>query len=148
MTAPIITLADAVVTALNAATLSMTFTASRVYVPKFDVAASEDLQVRVVPASDPRTPETAATDVGELVIHIGVFKRLTGTVAGEVAEIDALMDLCEELRAVVNRQRLTGAEESICTKIAQEPIYSVEEIDAKRVFLTVLACTFTTSIEV
>lgn len=147
MTAPIITLADAVVAALNAATLSVTFTATRVYVPKFDVAASEDLQIRVVPASDPRTAETGATDVSEMVVHIGVFKRLTGTVAGEVAEVDALMALCEELRAVVNRQRLTGAEGSICTKIAQEPIYFVEGIET-RVFLTVLACTFTTSIEV
>ncbi len=34
-------------------------------------------------------------------------------VAAEVAELDALLALCEEVKAVLNRQRLAGAEDAV-----------------------------------
>lgn len=147
MTAPITTLADAVVTVINAATLSLTVVAERVYDPKFqaDVAG---LQVKVAPAEDTGEMDTAGSDLRTMLVHVGVFKRLAESVDDERDEIDDLMDFCEELRAVVNRKRLAGAEDSVCVKIAQQPLNPIQEIDGHRVFLTVMACTFLTSVGV
>ncbi len=66
----------------------------------------------------------------------------------EVTEIDAALEFCEELRHLVNRQRLTDVEAAICTRIEQNPIYSVEQLDESRVFLTVLTTTWATEIDV
>lgn len=146
MTVAILTIADAVVTALNAAHLSQSFTAARVYVPKFDLATLTAIQVAVVPKADNREPGTQSTDSAELLVDIGVMKKLAAftTAAAEVTEIDAMMLLCDEIRALVNRHRLADVEAAICTKIEQDPIYSVQEADNARTFLTVLTTTWIT----
>lgn len=148
MTAPIITLADAVVTALNDATLSQDFTAARQYVPKFDLHSSAAVQVAVVPKADAREMGAAAFDTATTTIDVGVMKKLTGAVSDESTEIDGMMDLCEEIKALLNRQRLGGSSESVCIVIVHEPIYSVEEVDEKRNFLTVISASFLTPITV
>jgi hypothetical protein len=146
MTVAILAIADAVVSALNGATLSQIFTAARAYVPKFDLAGSTGYQVAVVPKADSREPGGQATDSAELLIDIGVMKKLAvhTTAAAELAEIDAALLLCDEIRALVNRHRLAGVEDAICVKIEQNPIYSVEHADEARTFLTVLTTTWIT----
>ena len=138
MSVAILDIADAIVVALNAATLSQTFTAIRAYVPKFDLQTSAEVQVAVVPKADSREPGGQVVDSAELLVDIGVMKKLQNAVSAEVAEIDAMLVLCDEIRALVNRHRLNDVETAICTKIVQEPIYSVEEVDNARTFLTVL----------
>ena len=141
MTVPALTITDAIVTALNAAGLSQSVTFSRVYVPKFDLENAVAIQGRVVPKSDAREMGSAAADNATVAVDIGVMKRLQGTVAAEAAELDALLLLCEEIKAVLNRQRLAGAEEAICTGTAQEMPYSVGDVEG-RVFLTVITAMF------
>jgi hypothetical protein len=146
MTVAILDIADAIVTALNAATLSQTFTAVRSYVPKFDLTTSTGYQVSVVPKADSREPGGQSTDSAELLIDIGVMKKLDAftTAAAELAEIDAAMLLCDEIRALVNRHRLAAIDTAICVKIEQNPIYSVDQADEARTFLTVLTTTWIT----
>lgn len=146
----ILNIADAMVTAINAATLSQTLTAVRVYVPKFDTESADEYQVKIAPKADGREPGGQTQDAATLMVDIGVFKRLAEftTDAAELAEVDEALELCDELRAVVNRKRLIGVESAICTSIVQDPIYSVELLDEKRVFLTVLTCTFQTETDV
>jgi len=148
MTHPLTTLAIAVRDALNAATFSIGFTAIRAYVPRFDTESNTDVQVQVVPASDAEGESSAGFDSREMVIHVGVFKRLSGPVSEETDEIDAMLDLCEEIRAELNRVRLGENDGAVCSEISHEPIYSVEDIDERRVFLTVLAFTFLVDVEV
>lgn len=148
MTAPAITIADAVVTALNAATLSQTVTFERVYVPKFDMANAATIQGKVVPKSDVREMGSAADDNATILIDIGVMKRLQNAITAETAEVDALLALCEELKAIVNRQRLSGAATAICTGTTQDPMYSVEDIDNGRVFLAAVTATFATTVAI
>lgn len=148
MSHPVITLADAVVAELNAGTYSQSFTAERAYVPRFDADSGDVLQVQVVPRTDAEAEQTAGIDVREIVIQVGIFKRLVDPVAGEVAEIDALMDLCEEIRGELNRVRLGETDEAVCVATTHDPIYSMEDIDERRVFLTVLAFTFLVDVEV
>jgi hypothetical protein len=142
----ILDIADAIVTALNGATLSQTFTAARAYVPKFDLTTATGYQVCVVPKADSREPGGQSEDSAELLIDIGVMKKLAArtTAAAELAEIDAAMLLCDEIRAVVNRKRLAGVEDAICSKIEQNPIYSVDQADEARTFLTALTTTWIT----
>lgn len=148
MSVKILQLADAITTALNAATLSQTFTAERKYVPKFDLHTSDAVQVAVVPKADSREPGGQSQDAAELTIDIGVMKKLQGTIADEVAEVDAMLELCDEIRATVNRKRLVDLDSAICVAIVQDPIYSIEEVDDKRTFLTVLTTTWATETDV
>ncbi len=151
MSAPIIDIADAVVTALNAADLSQSFTAVRRYVPKFDSSGDYSVQVQVVPKSEASEIETRGSDAADLSIDIGVFKKLESDgskAADEIAEIDALMALCEEIKVVVNRQRLADVEYAICNRISRDLIYSVDDVEGKRVFLTVITAVFRASLAV
>jgi len=149
MSHPALTVADAVVAALNAAEFSVEFTAARRYVPRFDAEDGSDVQVQVVPRSDREGDDgTVGYDSREVVIQIGIFKRLSGTIAGETAECDAVMDLCEEIRAALNRARVGDSSEAVCVAVDHEPIYSVEDIDERRVLLTVPAFTFLIDVEV
>ena len=147
MSVPALTIADAVVTALNAATLSQSVTFERVYVPKFDVASAATIQGKVVPKSDAREMGSLADDNATIAIDIGVMKRLQNAVANEKAEIDALLELCEEIKAVLNRERMAG-DTAVCVGVAQEIIYSVEDVDNGRVFLTAITANFLTTVAV
>lgn len=147
MSVPALTIADAVVDALNGATLSQSVTFARVYVPKFDVADAATVQGKVVPKSDTREMGSAADDSVTVMIDIGIMKRLQDAIAGEVAEVDAILELCEEIKAALNRQRLDGAEDAVCLGVAQPVLYAVDELDNARVFLTVLTATFLTSVD-
>jgi len=146
MSVPSLDIADAVVTVLNAADLSLDFTAERKYTPKFDLHSSAAVQVAVVPKSDARNMQTRGVDGATIQIDIGVMKKLQNAIADEATECDALLELCEEIKPLVNRERLSGVEDSVCIGIQQEPIYSVEEVDEKRTFLTVLTATFKTTV--
>jgi hypothetical protein len=142
MSWPVIAIADAVADAINEASLSMRAFATRQYIPKFDTKDAELVQVKVVPVSDTREMSTASSDNAIVVIDIGVMKRLQEQTESENEEVDALMDFVEELRAVVNRQRLADAVESVCIETSQNPIYSVSDLDEGRLFLTRLTATF------
>ena len=142
MTAPILTLADAVVTAIDDASLSLDVSVERVYVPKFDLHSDSSIQVAVVPMADEREAGSRGSDRAEQTIHVGVMKKLANAIADEADEIDGLMDLCEEIKALVNWERLGDSSEFICTRIAHSPIYSVSEVDENRTFLSVIALTF------
>ncbi len=148
MTVPCLTIADAIVTALNAAAFSQSITFERVYVPKFDLASAAAVQGKVAPRSDAREMGSAAADNAMVALDIGVMKRLQDTLASEKTELDALLVLCEEIKAILNRQRLPGAENAICTGTAQEMPYVVEYIDEGRVFLAIITARFLTTVTV
>lgn len=147
MSVPALTIADAVVTALNAADLSLSVTFTREYVPKFDTTNAATVQGKVVPKSDQREMGSAADDNATIAVDIGVMKRLQNAVADEKTELDALLELCEEIKAVVNRERI-ALDTAVCIGTAQEIIYSVEDVDNGRVFLTAITATFATTVAI
>lgn len=102
-------IADAVVTALNEAvaaeTFSQEFTAERHYLPRFRVTKGEldTLKVVVVPGEFNFTRfERTSSQRGDQVT-IGILKKLdvsrSATHADQLAEIDPLADLVEEIAA-------------------------------------------------
>lgn len=148
MSVPCLRIADAIVTALTGATFSQSIAFERVYVPKFDLANAATIQGKVSPRSDMREMGSAANDNATIVIDIGVLKRLQNTLANQQTELDALLLLCEEIKAVINRERLADAEEAICIGTAQEMPYAVEYLDEMRVFLAIISTTFLTTVAI
>lgn len=141
--ATIITLADAVVADLN--TLGSTewvFTATRTYLPKFDLSDSADLQVQVVPKSDGRSPASRGYDSCDLTVDVGIMQRIEGSEAEELALIDSLLEFAEVIKEFLSRLRPTNYGSAVCTSVKNDPIYSVDHLNEKRVFLTVISATF------
>ena len=148
MDSTFIQLADAVVTDLNGHEFSQEFTAARAYLPRFDLEGGTGLQVSVVPKTDVREPATRAEDECTETIDIGVMKRLEKTGAEEIQEVDGLMDLCEEIKTFLARRRPVEMPEAVCVEVKHEPIYSVEDLNENRLFLSVISAVFKTTREV
>lgn len=148
MTAPLIEIADAIVTALNAADLSQALVFERDFLAEFQISEIASLHGKVVPRSDSREMGSASVDNATVAIDIAVAKRLRPGAHNDRAEIDGLIDFCEEIKAVLNRQRLAGAENAVCIALAQEAPYSSDHLAEMRVFITVITATFLTTVAV
>lgn len=145
---PAIDLAKAVYDAIDAAELSQEFTAQRLYVPKYSPSSEPGYQIKIAPATDTREAGTLGEDEGEIVIHVGTFKKLVDSVPDELDEVDAAMDFCEEVRALFNRKRIGDIDWAICTKSEQVPLISHAELEEDRVFASVIALTFTVNVNI
>jgi hypothetical protein len=139
MPASIIALADAIVTELNAAVLSVKLRAERHYQPRFDIQELADIHVSVVPASLARTPDSRKADLNEYEIDIAVQKRVEPT---DFKQLDDMAAVVEELADFVRRTRPADYPEAICTGIRNEPIFSPEHLEQKRTFTSVLIVTY------
>jgi hypothetical protein len=141
MSAAIVALADAVISDLNSGT-DWDFTATRAYLPKFNLKDSADLQVQVVPKTDARSAASRGYDGCDLTVDVGMMQRVSGTAAEELAALDDLMELAEQVKEFLSRRRPTDFAAAVCTAVKHEPIYDVEQLDGERVFLTVISATF------
>ena len=74
--AVVVEIADAVVAALNEATLSYAVTAKRYYLPEFDLKDMDTLHVSVVPAELEEEIADRARDRAEYKIHVAEEKAL------------------------------------------------------------------------
>jgi hypothetical protein len=115
MSSKIATAADGIVTAINAATLSQEIEAERRYIPGVDLDKLDDgeILVLVVPPSADFAPLTRRRHQIDIPIDIGVIKKLQPTTNPEDttgnSEIDALIQLCEEIEAVFDPGTYGGA---------------------------------------
>ena len=104
---PILELATAIVTALNAHTFSRSLTAVRAYQPSAKADELTTIRVSVVPKADDTVFNTRATDRNECQIDVAVQQRLPGNdtdaLATRLAEADALMGLVDEIKKFLGR---------------------------------------------
>jgi hypothetical protein len=137
---PLVTdIADAVVAALNAATFSLPLTAERHYVPRFDLADMQTLHVSVVPKE--RTDQLAARGGAQqdVAVDIAVQQKLA---SDDLADIDPLLALAEEIGGHFRGKRLDSFPEAIWVKTEHRPIYAPEHLEQLRQFTSVLTLTF------
>ncbi|MBX3384528.1 MAG: hypothetical protein KF864_13580 [Phycisphaeraceae bacterium] len=132
--------ADAVAAHINAGTYSRPVTAERTYQPAFTLEDLKDLRVSVVPRTFGISAASRDSSIVECVIDVGVQQKLPAE--GEQAEIDALLDLVEEIADHVRLTRLPGAPEAAWVGIAHEPVVSSESLEQHRVFTSVLSVTY------
>ena len=140
----ITTIADAVVTELNGApagTFAQAFIAARHYRPQFDLAELKTLRVSVVPKGIGITGLMRNANQHDVSIDVAVQKKVPPSPA-DMAELDSLMLLTEQIADFFRLRRLTALPEALWTKTDNVPVYSPEHIEQKQVFTSVLTLTF------
>ena len=133
-------IADAVVTELNAATLSQPFTAQRFYLPVFDLGEMKDLHVSVVPKGVTVQPAGRTLLQHDYSIDVAVQKKAA---PDDTSTIDGLMVLVEEIAAFFKLRSLTGIPgPGAWVKTEHAPVYSPEHMEQYRQFTSVITLTF------
>ena len=134
------TLADAVAAHINTGTYSRPVSAERVYQPVFTLEDLKDLRVSVVPRTVGISAASRDSSIFECVIDVGLQQKLPAE--NEQAEIDALLDLVEEIADHLRLTRLPEAPDAAWAGIAHEPVVSSESLEQHRVFTSVLSVTY------
>lgn len=135
----IITIADAVVASLNEASFNPEFTAQRLYQPIFELSDMQTLHVSVVPRSETISGASRSEEYFDHAIDIGVQKKLDTT---GLDEIDALMDLVEQIVDHLRHRRLAEEPTATWMSIKRDPVFVVEHLDQLRQFTGVLTVTY------
>jgi hypothetical protein len=140
----IIDIADAVVTAINGATLSQSVTAERFYVPVHDI---EDpaLHVTVVPAAlDGKLLDRRGKNLFTYLVDVAVQKVIgVGSMTNDQikAACDPLMSFAEEIADLFDGKPL-GNSLVVCTNVKNVPIFAPDHLDEKRLFTSLLTLEF------
>ncbi len=133
----LIALADAVKDSLNNASFSMSFTAQRLHQPSFDLAELAALHVSVVPKSETIATACRGNSFFDCAIDVGVQKKVA-----DDAEVDALLDLVEEIADHLRLKRLDGYPSAAWLSIEHDPVVAAEHLDQNRQFTSVLSATY------
>lgn len=144
MTATITNIAEAVVTALTAATFSQPITSvNRTYMPDYDQVKVEGIQLYVL-AADVGTPtqETRADSRYNYRINISIVKEVS-QVSPEVttSEMDEMTAFTEEVMDHFQNNRVTTGVDM--TGISNTPAYDPAMLFTHGLFVSVLSLTIT-----
>lgn len=146
MAAVILSIADAVTAALNGASMSLPFTAERMYVPIHEMRDLAGLKVSVVPtALEGRLIDRSGRNLYDYTIHVGIQQSIgqgAMTYAQINAACDPLMQLCEEIADLFDGKAIASTPAARCVDVKNEPIYSPLHIDEKRVFTSLITLVF------
>lgn len=136
----VIALADAIAASINAQTFTPPVTAERSHLPIFDLGQVGDaIKVSVVPRS--LTVESAARTLNffDMSIDAGVQKRVD---PNDPAEIDALLDLVEQIGDHLRLKRLGTMPEAQWLSSEHDPVLAAEHLERLSVFTSVLTLTY------
>ncbi|CAN5495908.1 hypothetical protein BH11PLA2_BH11PLA2_22800 [soil metagenome] len=136
--AVIIDIANAVVATLNAGTFSQAFTAERHYLPRFELPDMATLRVSVVPKGITSTALDRKRDQVDYRIDVALQHK-TGT---DLATLDALMTLAEEIGDYLQATALVGYPQARCFDMVNEPIYAPEHLEEFRQFTSLMTFTY------
>ena len=140
-TSDILKTADAVVSVLNAASLSMPFTAVRTYLPAFELKDMDTLHVTVVPKGILEAREAKAAVQYDHSVDIAVQKRFP-VGGGLLADIDPLQDLVEEIAELFRLSRLTPFVAAAWLRTEHLALFDPAHMEEFRQFTSVLTLTF------
>ena len=137
---PLITqVADAVISELNGATFTPSFTAERSYLPRSELTELKALKVTVVPNGLSVTTASRGQVQQDVAIDVAVQQKLTGE---DNSSLDPLLALAEEIAARFQGKRLISFPAAIWVKTEFKTIYAPDHIDQLRVFTSVITLTF------
>ena len=135
-------IADAVVAELNAApagTFDPAFTAHRRVLPAFELAELAELKVSVVPKAVQITGSTRSSSQYDLVVDIGVQRKLTSNSDSDVETLGTLVD---QIAEYLRQRPLADLPGAAWVSTGNEPVYSPEHLLEQRVFTSVLTVTY------
>jgi len=135
----IIDIAEAVKEELNGGEFSQAFTAERHYQPVFELKDMKTMHVTVVPKDIEMQLATRNSSQHDCRVDVAVQKKLE---SADLAEIDGLMGLVEEIAAFLCRRKLESVPNALWIKTANEPIYAAEHLEQFRQFTSILTLTY------
>ena len=138
MAATILAIADAVVAQFNATPFSQPVSAERHYQPCFELSGMAQLRVSVVPRSATSKSLDRSRDSFDYKIDVAVQRKVEPT----PENLDALMELVEEIADHFRSHPLAGFPAARCTEVENVPIYAAEHLEELRQFTSVLTLTF------
>lgn len=138
MSASMVAIADAVTAELNGHSFSQPFNAQRLYLPIFDMQAMSELKVTVVPKSISSSSLDRSRDNFDYQIDIAIQKKTPN----EIAVIDSLMLLVEEIGDHFRSNPLSSFPGARCTSVENTPVYAPDHLQELRQFTSVLTLTF------
>ena len=121
---------------LNTGQFSQQFTAAARALPEYDLAQLKSLMVSVVPKSAELINLTRAVTNLEIEVDIAVQKKVSKELESDV---EGLLTLVSEIVKFVNRKDLENAK---FKKVTNEPIYSSEHLNDKRLFTSLITVTY------
>ena len=132
-------IAEAVKDELNGGSFSQPFTAERHYQPVFELKDMKTMHVTVVPKDIEMQLATRSSSQHDCRIDVAIQKKLE---TADLAEIDAMMDLVEEIAAFLCRRKLASVVGALWIKTANEPISATEHMEQFRQFTSILTLTY------
>lgn len=135
----LVEIADAVAAALNGGNFSQPFEARRLHQPSFELKDLDELRVSVVPKSQEIAPISRASSAFDCAVDVGVQKKVD---PADLPQVDALLDLVEEIVKHLNQRRLDGLPDAGFVSIKWEPVVVAEHLDQLRVFTSVATVTY------
>lgn len=135
----LVEIADAVVASLAGGNFSQPFEAKRLHQPAFELTELDQLRVSVVPRSVTVTNISRSGSAFDCAVDVGVQKKVD---AGDLPQVDALLDLTEEIVEHLRQKRLPEMPEAAFVSIKWEPVIASEHLDQLRVFTSVITVTY------
>ncbi len=132
-------IADAVVESLNGETFNPTFTAARKHRPSFDLPDLADLRVTVVPRRLAISRFSRKSSEYDYTIDVAVQQKVH-----DDEEIDALLDLAEQILDYLNGRRLSTYPQAGQLSAAWDVQVAEEHLDTHRVCTSVVSVTYRT----
>ena len=137
--ATILDIADAVVAELNGGSFGLPFTATRAYIPRFDLEEMATLRVTVVPKGVQITRGSRGKDQHDYRVDVGVQQKFEQE---DAAELDSLMGLVEQIADHFRSLALETDPEAVCVAVENGPVYAQEHMREGRLFTSILTLTF------
>lgn len=131
-----VAIAESIRADLTAHTFSVPVTVSRKYVPAWDLKEIDGIQITVVPRSNGLANADRSRLSNEVAVDVAVQRKVG---YGTPAELDPLMDVVQEVTDFLTRLPVAGAS---WLRIANVPIYAPDHLHEKRMFTSVITCTY------
>ena len=132
-------IADAIATELVANTFSEPLVVTRRVLPEFELTDLKALTVTVVPKSVGINNITRDSSSFEVAIDIGIQQKIGKDTDAEVAQLSGIVT---ELVSFLNRRKLSGVPAAVFVSIANDPVYAPEHLSEKRLFTSIITCTY------
>ncbi len=136
--ATILDIVESVVAQLNATTFSQPVSAVRLYQPRFELPDMGTLHVSVVPRAIESKSLDRSRDSFEYQIDVAIQQK----VEQSLPQLDALMDLVEEITDHFRTHPLASFPGARCTEIKNEPVYASDHLAEMGQFTSLLTLTF------
>lgn len=125
-------IADGLVSSLNGLTLSQSYTAKRVALPRFALEDLAGLDISVWAAAEEISLESRSDRRHDYMVIVGIRKPID---PDSTTELDAMLDLVEELKDGLDFTAQSGA---TWIRTDHSPLFDPDVLQERREFLTSL----------